>query len=419
MANSSRSRLNILRAMRFAAAVAIVLWPACTWAQSESPATFTPSIAQKLDARSAPAKVTTEDESALTNKGYVKIGTIKAAQPGKKIGAEVTEGLRAAALSRAAEAGGDIVHFAREGVVDTSEVPTGKMMHVCGQEQQIYAGQASHQDCSTDIHGFQHCITMNDGPKYNTNCLRWDNFEEKKRVDAVVSEGTVWRYDHKLAADIARAEAARNADTARAEAEARAEAGRILEAEALGRAAYGGNKELVEGLLANGFDVNSRDSLGMTALHRALQGHSSSEVLESLLAHGADVNAKDHLGETPLSNAVGNYKFAELLLAHGADVKIGNNWGCTPLHAAAYLHSTEVPELLLAHGADVNAKETDGQTPLHIAAKEGNKEVAELLLAHGAAVNARNEMGDTPMRLAKQAKLKDMVKLLRQNGGHE
>jgi hypothetical protein len=42
MANSSLSRVGVIRAMQFAATAAIVLWPAVGWAQGESQATFEP-----------------------------------------------------------------------------------------------------------------------------------------------------------------------------------------------------------------------------------------------------------------------------------------------------------------------------------------------------------------------------------------
>ena len=48
-----------------------------------------------------------------------------------------------------------------------------------------------------------------------------------------------------------------------------------------------------------GIDVDSREDIGQTALHIALQeGHLP--VIEQLINYGADVNAKDNNGFTPL-----------------------------------------------------------------------------------------------------------------------
>src|ERR1035438_7582111 len=83
------------------------------------------------------------------------------------------------------------------------------------------------------------------------------------------------------------------------------------------------------------------DKSGMTPLHwAAARGHK--DVAELLLANGADVNAKN-TGTT------------------------GLNTGLTPLHYAAGSGHKDVAELLLANKADVNAK-SDRVTPLHLVA---------------------------------------------------
>ena len=368
MANSSSWQVGVIRVTQFAAAVAIVLWPAGGWAQSESQATFTASITQKVDARSSPAKVTSEEDSALTSKGYVLIGRIRASQPGKKTDAEVTKQMESAILRKASEAGGDFVRFSKEGAIETTYVPTGKTRKECTEHDTVPVTVWSpvtttpSTSCSTDIHGFQHC-----NKTYSTSggvptqgklqrCTKLERVPITRKEKSLASEGMVWRYDPKLAADIARAPEARGADVAPA-------------AE----------------------------------------------------AHGADVNAKDDKGRVPLYWAAfnGNKDMAELLLSKRAAVNARDDDGWTPLFSAAYNGDKDMAELLLAHGADVNAKCRWGGTPLLTATEKGKREAAKLLLAHGADVNAMNQKGETPMHLAVNAKLNDMVELLRQHGGHE
>jgi len=366
-------RQRIFWALAFVAVVPFLLGNLAK-AQSDIQPAFTPTIDQKLDARSVPTKVTSDDESSLISKGYVKIGTISASQPGKKENPEITRQLESAILQKAAEAGGDVVRFISEG------------------------------------------------------------------------EGTVWRYDPKLAADIAFAKRGVNnlssflsndlANLNPKKKLAEEELAGILMADgddvnvkddagdtALLKAASSGKKELAEMLLAHGADVNARDNDGWTPLLAAANG-GYTELAELFLAHGADVNAKDQNGLTPLhlavrspeGGALKDYKqLAELLLARGADVNARDNDSRTPLHMA----QIDAAKVLLAHGADVNARDNNGETPLHNAASGGNTDVAELLLAHGANINSMNNNGETPLRCAVKFENKSTAELLRQHGGHK
>ena len=83
---------------------------------------------------------------------------------------------------------------------------------------------------------------------------------------------------------------------------------------ALFEAAAVGNIEAVKQHLATGADVNAKNKVGQTPLHRAAL-YSQKEIVELLIAGGANVNAKDKEGDTPLDWVDG--ETADLLRKHG------------------------------------------------------------------------------------------------------
>ena len=180
--------------------------------------------------------------------------------------------------------------------------------------------------------------------------------------------------------------------------------------------------EIVSLLLANGADINTKDSYNRTPLLLSL-GFGYSDMAKLLIAKGADVNTKDNWETTPLlSAALDNNKDMEnLLMAKGAKVDIitasamgdiervkgflnrnpsMNNATqnvFTPFHAAAFSGQTEMMKFLLEKGADVNAGYPEKQTPLYWAAYKGQLDAAELLIAKGAIINSESSNSPAPL----------------------
>jgi cytohesin len=424
---------------------------------------FRPTGEQKVEARSAPAKVSTEAYTALAAEDFIQIGTISASQPGKKSSEEVTSQLESAILQKAAQSGGDVVCFSKEGSLEEAEVPTGKTRRDCLQSQttSVYSGQNCQKSCFTDSAGHTNCFNVACSPTYRmvTSCVKFsDPIPEMKKVTSLVSEGTVWRHDPKLAylsgqGSFLKALGARDLPAIQSllketpdlvdtrdkygftpllmaaakgyhdEAEVLLANGADANAQdddgmaPLHDAVVGGHKDVAALLLARGADVDARSKYGVTPLYKAAE-NGQKDFVELLLAKGADVNAKAANGATPLYEAAENgYKaVAELLVAKGASVKSRNESGDTPLHTAAENGRKDLAELLLAKAADPNAKDKSSQTPLHLAALGGHVDVARLLIAKGSAVNAQDEKGMTPLHIAALGDHKDMAELLLAKG---
>tara|TARA_Y100001933_G_scaffold58737_1_gene58748 strand:- start:352 stop:825 length:474 start_codon:yes stop_codon:yes gene_type:complete len=116
-------------------------------------------------------------------------------------------------------------------------------------------------------------------------------------------------------------------------------------------------------------------------------GHGRIEAVKQHIAAGTDVNAKDILPWTPLHRAAeyGHKQIAELLIVNGADLEAKTPIDeMTPLIGALMGDHTELVELLIKKGADVNAKNNNLETALDEAVKNEHPETADLLRKHGA-----------------------------------
>ena len=141
--------------------------------------------------------------------------------------------------------------------------------------------------------------------------------------------------------------------------------------------------EVVENLLARGFDPNTPNDKGEVALLLAIQSESSKSALVLAKHPQTRVNTQTTLGETPLMlAAINNHlELAKILIQRGADV---NKPGWTPLHYASTRGHREMMRLLIEKEAYIESETENGTTPLMMASYYAPPLAVKLLLEEGA-----------------------------------
>lgn len=137
-----------------------------------------------------------------------------------------------------------------------------------------------------------------------------------------------------------------------------------------------GCREIVPLLVEYGGDVNERNSVGRTCVHRAAR-QNNIEFTKLFMEHGGDLYARDPEGYYPIHSAVlsplgmqhKNAAALEYIISLGKpeDVELKDNHGATPLHIAAACDFAVAAEVLLKHGADLKAVNDQGRTPKDLA----------------------------------------------------
>lgn len=190
------------------------------------------------------------------------------------------------------------------------------------------------------------------------------------------------------------------------------------------QAVLANNPERITAALADGANLEAKDSDGRTPLLLAVRGNHI-QAAQSLINAGANVNAQDHMQDSPFlyAGAAGQTMIVLMCMRAGADYKVYNRYGGSAL----------IPACERGHVATVKALLTDKNFPVDHINRLGwtglleavilsdggpnHVEIARLLLAAGANVNLADKDGVTPLAHARQKKQKEMAALLEKAGG--
>ena len=158
--------------------------------------------------------------------------------------------------------------------------------------------------------------------------------------------------------------------------------------------------EIIELLLSQGFDIDSRDRNGFTPLMwTALNGQQ--DAFQMLLQKGANRSLKNG-GRSLLHFAAegGNTSIINELLSLGLEIDSGCKYGGTPLMTAAGCDKQNAFQILIQNGADPSLKNNGGYSLLHFAAEGGNTSIINELLSRGLDVESRSNDRVTPLMTA-------------------
>ncbi|XP_052245742.1 serine/threonine-protein phosphatase 6 regulatory ankyrin repeat subunit B-like [Dreissena polymorpha] len=187
--------------------------------------------------------------------------------------------------------------------------------------------------------------------------------------------------------------------------------------------AHTGSLDAVRLLLKNGACINDIDSEGRQAIHyAAAEGHFLLLPEFTARSRAVDLNCKDNMGFTPLHRACqgGHVDTIVDLLTLGADDLAVDNDGNTTVHMAACQGQTEVIAQLAALGSRMDAQNLEKKTPLHVAGEAGQGAVMELLLLCGCDPNIR-DMNDnlaSTFRLSPDQKRSVAKRIKQYNDNH-
>jgi ankyrin repeat protein len=184
-------------------------------------------------------------------------------------------------------------------------------------------------------------------------------------------------------------------------------------------AAAAGDAPALKAELAQGADPDVRDGYGRTPLHVAAYG-GQHEAMELLVAAGADANAleNDRYDIVTIAAVADDVPTLAAALALGArSTNITSRYDGTALIAAAHLGHVEVVRMLVDAGAPLDHVNNLGWTALieSIVLGDGgprHTETLKILVDAGADVDLADGNGRTPLALAQARGYAEMMRIL-------
>ncbi|KAK8818388.1 hypothetical protein WA556_006208 [Blastocystis sp. ATCC 50177/Nand II] len=120
------------------------------------------------------------------------------------------------------------------------------------------------------------------------------------------------------------------------------------------------------------------------------------DVLKKMVSEGFNVDSQDEYGTTALHNACsnGNLDCVKLLVESGCHL-LKNDAGNTALHRAVLLQQQDVVKYLLASIPDIDVldKNSFGQSAVDVAFNTGNEELIDTVLSHDSAKKLEESVG--------------------------
>ncbi|KAJ3484982.1 hypothetical protein NLG97_g6919 [Lecanicillium saksenae] len=180
-----------------------------------------------------------------------------------------------------------------------------------------------------------------------------------------------------------------------------------------------GNIEIARILLAHGADTSSFGPDSYSALHAStFQGHIG--IIELLLAEGVDVNSKtvgSNISCLHIAAQEGHTEIFRFLLAHGADTTLSTEHGMLPLHLAILNNNLSIFNLLIEEDTfGIGVATSKGWLPIHYAASYGHAEMIQILIDCGADATAVDAKGTNSVQLAAQSGHEGALRLLIKHG---